>query len=43
MKENLIRKKEKVLNDPNKWELNEKEEFRMSRINTGKNEQRRCI
>ena len=36
MKENLLRKKEKYLNDPSKWELDQKEEFRMSRVNTNK-------
>lgn len=33
---NLIKKKQRNLNDVNKWELDEKEMFRMSRVNTAK-------
>ena len=32
-KYNLLKKKERNLNDMSKWELEEKEQFRMSRVN----------
>jgi len=34
----LQRKKERCLNDVSKWELDEKEQFRMSRVNVSKME-----
>ena len=34
LKSNLLKKKERNISDISKWELNEKEKFRMSRVNT---------